>query len=319
MAMLPGSARRGGRDGPSELIKESFIKDRLCILDRTGQRRKSPAQPGWSPSVARDRLFAVSGRADRRRILVRGRSGLSGLTGISGGRAVLVRRQDRREQAEDHDADEDHHDEAHRGETDPGEHGADVEKHPGRMAGAARIDPMTATPSPAELPPSLMSRRGKIVFRARRPVALVLPLMAVTEAAGIVCLVIGATIGWFIIAAPLIGLGMTAVVLRPALELSRDGLVQRQYPYSSLTKWSVIEDVGLARAGNRTILAYKLVDGVPPPRHQPARALLLAVNSPYDGGWFADSLVGGPEAALAVVRRYLDDPAAREALPVTRR
>lgn len=187
------------------------------------------------------------------------------------------------------------------------------------MAGAARIDPVTATPSPAELPPSLMVRRGKIVFRARRPVALVLPLMAVTEAAGIICLLIGATIGWFIIAAPLIGLGMTAVVLRPALELSRDGLVQRQYPYSSLTKWSVIEEVGLARAGNRTILAYKLVDGVPPPRHQPARALLLAINSPYDGGWFADSLVGGPDEALKVVRRYLEDPAAREILPVTRR
>jgi hypothetical protein len=187
------------------------------------------------------------------------------------------------------------------------------------MAGEATIDPMTAPPAPAELPPSLMLRRGKIVFRARRPVALVLPLMAVTEAAGIICLLIGATIGWFIIAAPLIGLGMTAVVLRPALEVSRDGLVQRQYPYSSLTKWSVIEEVGLARAGNRTILAYKLVDGVPPPRHQPARALLVAVNSPYDGGWFADSLVGGPEEALRVVQRYLEDPAAREMLPVTRR
>jgi hypothetical protein len=29
MAMLPGRARRGGRDGASEPIKESFIKDRL--------------------------------------------------------------------------------------------------------------------------------------------------------------------------------------------------------------------------------------------------------------------------------------------------
>ena len=56
------------------------------------------------------------------------------------------------------------------------------------------------------------------------------------------------------------------------------------------------------------ILGYKLVDGIPPPRHQPARTLLLAINSPYDGGWFADSLAGGPEAARAVVQRYLDDP-----------
>ena len=73
------------------------------------------------------------------------------------------------------------------------------------------------------------------------PVALVLPLFAVTEIAGIICLLIGATIGWFIMAAPLVGLATTAVVLRPALELTRDGLVQRQYPYSSLTRWDVID------------------------------------------------------------------------------
>jgi hypothetical protein len=187
------------------------------------------------------------------------------------------------------------------------------------MAGAATIDPMTELPSPAELPASLTIRRGRIVFRARRPVALVLPLLAVTEVAGVICLLIGATIGWFIIAAPLIGLATTAVVLRPALELTRDGLVQRQYPYSSLTRWDVIDSVGIARAGNRVILAYKLVPGVPPPRHQPAADMLRAVEAPYDGGWFADSLAGGPEEALAVVTRYLNEPVLREMLPVTRR
>jgi hypothetical protein len=186
------------------------------------------------------------------------------------------------------------------------------------MAGTARIDPMGADRS-AELPPSLVLRRGKIVFRARRPVALVIPLLAVTETAGVICLVIGATIGWFIVAAPLVALGWTAVVLRPALELTREGLVQRQYPYSSLTRWDVIGSVGIARAGNRVILAYKLLPGVPPPRHQPAAAMLRAVGAPYDGGWFADSLSGGPDAALSVVRRYLDEPALREMLPVTRR
>jgi hypothetical protein len=187
------------------------------------------------------------------------------------------------------------------------------------MAGTARIDPMAELPDPAELPESLTVRRGRIVFRARRPVALVLPLFAVTEIAGIICVLVGATIGWFIIAAPLIGLFTTAVVLRPALELTRDGLVQRQYPYSSLTRWDVIEEVGIAKAGNRTILAYKLVPDIPPPRHQPARDLLLAVNAPYDGGWFADSLAGGPEEALAVVTRYLKDPDLQATLPITRR
>lgn len=178
---------------------------------------------------------------------------------------------------------------------------------------------MADSSSPAELPASLTIRRGRIVFRARRPVALVLPLFAVTEIAGIICLLIGATIGWFIMAAPLIGLATTAVVLRPALELTRDGLVQRQYPYSSLTRWDVIDSVGIVKAGNRVILAYKLVRDVPPPRHQPARDLLVAVNAPYDGGWFADSLAGGPDEALSVVTRYLEDPALREVLPVTRR
>jgi len=187
------------------------------------------------------------------------------------------------------------------------------------MAGAATIDSMTATPTPAGLPPSLAVRRGRIVFRARRPVALVLPLLAVTEVAGVICLLIGATIGWFIIAAPLVALGTTAVVLRPALELTRDGLVQRQYPYSSLTRWDVIDHVGIARAGNRVILAYKLVPDIPPPRRQPAAAMLRAVDAPYDGGWFADSLAGGPDEALAVVRRYLDDPGLRAMLPPTRR
>jgi len=143
--------------------------------------------------------------------------------------------------------------------------------HPGRMAGTATIDPMAETPSSAELPASLTVRRGRIVFRARRPVALVLPLLAVTEIAGVICLLNGATIGWFIIAAPLIGLATTAVILRPALELTRDGLVQRQYPYSSLTRWDVIDSVRHRQAGNRVILAYKLVPDVPPPRHQPAR------------------------------------------------
>jgi hypothetical protein len=187
------------------------------------------------------------------------------------------------------------------------------------MAGEATIDPMTTSERPAELPPSLVLRRGKVVFRARRPIALVLPLLAVTELAGGICLLIGATIGWFIIAAPAIALGITAVVLRPALEVTRDGLVQRQYPYSSLTRWDVIEAVGLARAGNRVILAYKLLPDIPPPRHQPAAAMLRAVDSPYDGGWFADSLAGGPDEALAVVRRYLAEPALRDMLPVTRR
>jgi hypothetical protein len=279
------------------------------MVNHTGRR----AQPGGSGlrflvpvgylRLARRRRYLLGNRVVRRDL----------------GLAVLVGREDRGEQTEDDDADQDHDDERDHRQADAAEHGSDVEEHPGRMAGTTTIDPMTELPGPADLPASLTVRRGRIVFRARRPVALVLPLLGVTEIAGVICLLIGATIGWFIMAAPLIGLATTAVVLRPALELTRDGLVQRQYPYSSLTRWDVIADVGIARAGNRVILAYKLVRDIAPPRHQPAADLLRAVDAPYDGGWFADSLAGGPDEALAVVTRYLKDPGLRATLPITRR
>jgi hypothetical protein len=165
----------------------------------------------------------------------------------------------------------------------------------------------------------LAVKRGRLVFRARRPAALVLPLAAVTEAAGVVCLVAGATIGWFVIGAPLLALLVTGLLFRPTLELTRDGLVQRQYPFSSLTRWDVIEDVGITRAGNRIVLGYRLTPGTPPPRRQPAAALLRAAGAPYDGGYFADSLAGKPDEVLHAVRRYLEDPALRSLLPETRR
>ena len=100
---------------------------------------------------------------------------------------------------------------------------------------------------------------------------------------------------------------------------TRDGLLQRQYPFSSITRWEVIESLGLTRAGNRIVLAYKLVPDIPPPRRQPAAALLRAAGAPYDGGYFADSLAGKPEDILAAVERYLRDPALRNTLPPARR
>ena len=158
-----------------------------------------------------------------------------------------------------------------------------------------------------------------MVFRARRPAALVFPLAAITEIAGIVSLLLGASIGWFIVAAPLAALLVTGLVLRPTLELTREGLLQRQYPFSSLTRWEVVDHAGITRAGNRVVLAYRLIDGIPPPRHQPAAALLRAADAPFDGGYFADSLAADPNEVLAVVQRYLLDPSLRESLPPARR
>ena len=161
--------------------------------------------------------------------------------------------------------------------------------------------------------------RDRVVIPARRPAALVVPLALVTEIGGVLCIRAGASIGWFIVAAPVVGLLSTALVMRPTLELTADGVVQRQYPFSSLTRWDVIEALALVRAGNRPVLASRLRDGIPPPRRQPAAALLRAAELPWDGGWFADALRGRPEETLATVERYLRSPELRAGLvPATR-
>jgi hypothetical protein len=165
----------------------------------------------------------------------------------------------------------------------------------------------------------VVRRGGRLVFRARRPAALVVPLAAVTEVAGIVFVLNGATIGWFVIAAPVVALLFTGVLLRPTLELTREGLVHRQYPFSQLNPWEVIEDFGITRAGNRLILGYRLVADARRPRRQPAAALLRAAQQPWDGGYFADSIAAPPEVLLATVEAYLHDPERRALLPSARR
>jgi hypothetical protein len=160
---------------------------------------------------------------------------------------------------------------------------------------------------------------GRVLFRARRPAALVLPLAAITEVAGVLSLLNGASIGWFICAAPAFALITTGLVLRPSIELTREGVLQRQYPFSTLTRWEVIDGVGLTRAGNRLVLGYRLVAGVPPPRRQPAAALLRAAQRPFDGGYFVDSLSGDPEEILAAVEAYRHSPELREGLRAARR
>lgn len=161
--------------------------------------------------------------------------------------------------------------------------------------------------------------QGRVVFRARRPAALVVPLAALTEVAGVLCLLNGATIGWFVCAAPAVALLTTGLILRPTLELTREGLLQRQYPFSSLTRWEVIDDVGITRAGNRVMLGYRLMPDIPPPRRQPAASLLRAANRPYDGGYFVDSLVGDPSQILATVEAYRSSPQLRATLSAARR
>jgi hypothetical protein len=159
-----------------------------------------------------------------------------------------------------------------------------------------------------------------VVFKARRPAALVYPLAALTVTAGILTIAVThSTIGWFMVAAPAVALLATGVLVRPRIELTRDGILQRQYPFSVLTKWDVIDHFGLTRAGNREVLGYRLREGTPPPRRQPAAALLRAAAKPFDGGYFADSLAARSEDVLEIVNRYLLDGTLRSALPPARR
>jgi hypothetical protein len=211
-----------------------------------------------------------------------------------------------------------HHHEAGGGKSDPqqdvdgGErdhwHRPTLAERDGLWALATIVGVSQAQPAP-----------GRVRFRARRPAALVLPLAAITEVAGVLSLLNGATIGWFVCAAPVVALITTGLVLRPSIELTREGVVQRQYPFSTLTRWEVIDGVGLTRAGNRLVLGYRLVAGVPPPRRQPAAALLRAAQRPFDGGYFVDSLSADPEEILAIVEAYRHSPELREALPAARR
>lgn len=182
----------------------------------------------------------------------------------------------------------------------------------------AEQDPSTAPPD-AQSPEILRMRRGRLVFRARRPAALVVPLAAVTEVAGLLFVLNGASIGWFVMGAPVVALLFTGVLLRPTLELTRDGLVHRQYPFSQLNPWEVIEGFGITRAGNRVILGYRLVEGARRPRRQPAAALLRAAQQPWDGGYFADAIAAPPEVLLATVETYLHDPERRAQLPPAKR
>jgi len=169
--------------------------------------------------------------------------------------------------------------------------------------------------STASAPRVLRRRRGRLVFPARRPAALVVPFAVVTEVAGcIMILTEGSSIGWFVCAAPVVTLLLTAVQ-RPTLELTQEGVVQRQYPFASLTRWEAIDHFGLTRAGNRRILAYRLAEGVAPPRRQPAAAMLRATEQPFDGGYFSDSIAAPEDQLLATVTEYLRHPERRAELP----
>jgi hypothetical protein len=144
-----------------------------------------------------------------------------------------------------------------------------------------------------------------VIFRARRPATLVYPLAAVTEIAGVVCLLAGATIGWFIVAAPVVTLVTTALLFRPSLEMNAQGIIQKQHPFVSKLKWESVAGLGLVDIGNRQILAYKLIEGIPAPKYQPIHRLLKSHELPYDGGYFVDVLAEPAESVFQTAKSIL--------------
>lgn len=125
---------------------------------------------------------------------------------------------------------------------------------------------------------------------------LVYPLFVLTEASGIAIILLQhASIGWAICAAPLVGLAVTGAIVRPSLSVTAQGIVQRQYPFVSTLQWKNVSSLAIVQARGRTLLAYKLKDGVPPPRRQPVAVLLAREGLPYDGGYFVDTLSSTPE------------------------
>lgn len=133
-------------------------------------------------------------------------------------------------------------------------------------------------------------------FPARRPPSLVYTLLIVTEAAGIITLLtVHATIGWAMCAAPFFALLVTGAIVRPAIQITPTAIIQRQYPFVATVPFTKIASFHELAAAGRVILAYRLQDGIPPPRQQPVARLLRQHNLPYDGGFFIDTLTSTPK------------------------
>ncbi len=150
-------------------------------------------------------------------------------------------------------------------------------------------------------------------FPARRPPGLVYTLLVVTEAAGVITLLtVHATIGWAICAAPFFALLVTGAIVRPAIQISGTAIIQRQYPFVATVPFSRIASFHELTAAGRTILAYRLRDGIPPPRRQPVALLLRQQNLPYDGGFFIDTLTSTPDSVVHAVQHAFESFMAEE-------
>ncbi len=138
-------------------------------------------------------------------------------------------------------------------------------------------------------------------------------LLVVTEVTGVTTLLtVHATIGWAICAAPIFALLVTGAIVRPAIQISPTAIIQRQYPFVATVPFTKIDSFHELTAAGRTILAYRLRDGVPPPRRQPVALLLQQQNLPYDGGFFIDTLTSPPDIIVKQARQALESFTAHE-------
>ncbi len=157
-----------------------------------------------------------------------------------------------------------------------------------------------------------------MIVRARRPWRMFLPFAAGTVLGGAGLLVTGRGIGWWFVAAPLVGIVFMGMAIRPRFELTREGVVFRKSAHPSLLCWEEVEIFELIRGGGRQVIAYRLRPGVSATSRYPGAGFLRAKGLDYDGGYFADQLTLPAPELLVLLRRYLEQPSARLALPPAR-
>ena len=139
---------------------------------------------------------------------------------------------------------------------------------------------------------------------ARFPWALYLPMATVTAGGGLLIVLSGHGIGWWAVAAPVVGLVIMRGPIRPRFELTDEGVVFRRGPRSPLLPWYEVAEFALVKVSGRSVLAYRLQLGVPVSRRYPGAGYLRAKGLDYDGGYFVDRMTAEPEELLEMFQAY---------------
>src|SRR5438445_13167095 len=141
-------------------------------------------------------------------------------------------------------------------------------------------------------------RRRVTVVNARFPWVLFLPLASMTEVGGVLLLLSGRGIGWAAVLAPVIGFLAMRGPVRPRFEFMDEGVIFRRSGQSPLLPWDEIAAAGLATAGCRTVLAYRLTPGVAVMKRHPGAGFLRAAGRDFAASYCVAPLTSSPQEPL---------------------